>query len=774
MTEWLKRWFGRAQATPLAGWLLAAVVVVLAAISCTPAAEALFSPLDRLYWHLVATHVDRGEHRQVAVIAIDRKTVSELGAGTSYARTSHAQVLNRLGDASSVVLDLTMMSPGTGDAALAEAMARQGRVVIPAQFTAGAGHAGTVLPTPLLAHAAAAVGQRSVVVGSDHLVQGIVPYVRCCGDGAELPHVALQAIRLAGVPLPLGDVRRFVQDHVTSMGHVEPGTLALFLPTHFDLDRYSYVDVLKGRIPASTWRGRLVFVGDAMSDLSGTFNLSSSRADQLNRVEVEAMMTEALLGGHVLLREPVVVQWVSSAILALGMLLICVLVRGWLMYACSFAWLAAFIAVESLLLLRWAYWLPLGPPLAVCGVIFAVCGWRRAGSLRDFLLKEYGVLRSLVSERLIGALSTAKPSGAADIAPAADEVAQAMQQIREWQTAYVGMIETLPYPIFVEQQGKLLLCNESGRAMLDAIDGAGDAPAGVEQVLEMARSEILGAKASGQIHSVELTWNARAHLMMVTPIGDGDKPGASASMICLVDIHNIKAAVESDRLTLRHMAHDLRNPLSTVLSLLNERSHADAGADTEFLSNLHKLVDYSLRIAQNFTQLSRAEHLDPSTYVPVALNDLATEAVDQVWHSSGEKRILVEGPHYAGDDVFVLANRDMLLRALVNLLDNAIKYSDEGRRIDVWIEADAQWVTVSVKDQGIGIPEDALAHLFEPFFQVDGSCHDASRGVGLGLPFVKAVVGRHGGAVAVSSVLGQGSSFTIRMPRTTPVMLEDE
>jgi signal transduction histidine kinase len=766
MRDWLDRMSGK-----VASSLLMAVVALLAALSCTPAAETLLSPLDRLYWNLVTTHVDHGERDKVAVIAIDRKTMAALGGKLGFTRrAAHAQLLDRLGEAASVVFDMTMFAPAQDDDVFTAAMARQGRVVLPAQVpTEDTGADTVLLPAPQLRRAAAAIGQRSIVLGSDHLVQGIVPYVRLNDSSEAMPHVALQAIRVAGAALPSGDVSRYVQDHVSKHGQVEAGSLALVLPARFDLDRYSYVDVLEGRVPASTWRGRIVFVGDTMTDFSSVYDLSTSKDGRLRRVEVEALVTQALLDGHILKRQPAAVRVAVSVAVATGMLLICMLVPGWRMYVFAIMWLAAFVLAELALLVQWSYWTPIGPLLAVCVLIFAACGWRRARSLRVFLLNEYGMLRGLAGKHALAGLPNA--THADDAMPTTNEVEVAMQRIRAWQTAYVEMIETLPYPIFVEQHGELLMCNARGRALLETLDADGDAA--VQRVLALAHDEVLTAKATGKIHSAELALNGRTQMMMVTPFGDGDRHRSTASMICLVDIHNIKAAVESDRLTLRHMAHDLRNPLSTVLSLLEQRGPAEGAADEDFLADLHKLVDYSLRVAQDFTQLSRAEHLDTRAYVPVSATDLATEAVDQVWHSGNAKRIVVDGPHYSGDDVFVLGNRDMLLRALTNLLDNAIKYSPEETVVDVWIDAGDERISIAVQDRGIGIPADAMPRLFEPFFQVDGMYRDASRGVGLGLPFVKAVIERHGGSVDVTSVPGQGSRFTLRLPRTAAQALAD-
>ncbi|MBR8311924.1 CHASE2 domain-containing protein [Burkholderia dolosa] len=757
MFDWFRR-APRFAASVRAAWLPLIGTPALAALSCTASVEALFSPLDRIYWHAVSSNIDRGRHHKVAVIAVDKKTVDELGGNASYARTGYASILSRVSGAASVVLDITMVTPTQHDDLLAAAIAAHGRVVLPAEVSPVHGRADTViLPARRLREAAAALGQRSVVLSSDDLVQGIVPYVTI-GNGDEIPHVGLQAIRIAKAPLPENEIRSHVQPHVTRMGHVEDGSILLRLPLYFHLDRYSFVDVLKGRVPASAWRNRIVFIGDGMSELSGVFHLSSGSDGRVHRVEVDALATEAVLDGRLLRNVPLGMRIAISTAVASGMLLICMLVPGRRLYGFALGWLAAYVASQALLLAHGAYWAPVGPSLAMCVTVFALCGWRRAGSLSAALMREYRRLRGMAGRHAIG--SAEQPVDAGDALPD-EEVAEAISRIREWQSTYVDVIHTLPYPIFIEHEGTLLMCNERGRAMLASIDV--DGTAAVRQVIGTAYHEIRAAKETGRIHSAELTLNARTYMAMVTPFDDGDHRRSTASMISLVDIHNIKAAVESDRMTLRHMAHDLRNPLSTVLSLLEQHSSGGV-SDPDFLANLHKLVNYSLRVAQDFTQLSRAEHLDRTAYVMVSASDLAMEAIDQVWHSASAKHICVEGPNDDGHDAFVLGNRDMLLRALTNLLDNAVKYSNDGTVVSVWIRTGDGDVSIAVEDQGIGIPADAMPRLFEPFFQAGGACRDPSRGVGLGLPFVKTVVERHGGSVDVTSTPGEGSRFSMCLP----------
>ena len=102
---------------------------------------------------------------------------------------------------------------------------------------------------------------------------------------------------------------------------------------------------------------------------------------------------------------------------------------------------------------------------------------------------------------------------------------------------------------------------------------------------------------------------------------------------------------------------------------------------------------------------------------------------------------------------------DMLLRAVVNVLDNAIKYSPPDSEVTVRLACWGELAGICVIDQGIGIPEHALPRLFELFYQVDEQRRD---GVGLGLPFVKAVLQAHGGRVEVKSRSGMGSEFNCK------------
>ncbi|WP_432779670.1 ATP-binding protein [Burkholderia gladioli pv. alliicola] len=529
--------------------------------------------------------------------------------------------------------------------------------------------------------------------------------------------------------------------------------------------------MLEGRVPEAAFDGRVVFVGDTATGLSGGPYHLSARGAPLTRVQIDAQAADELLDGNVVLRVPFVLQILFGLAAASGMILICARASGRRSNAMALAWMLAIAAALTALPMLSRYWIPLGPALASCVAVYAVYGWRRAAGVRRMLRHELDGLHA-------AGLPLAADGHAREASPD-DELDALVQGMRASRTAYVGLIRSLPYPVFVEQGAKLVLSNERGRELVERLAAARE-PA----IMMLAREQIRLAKAAGEIRTLELNLGGRAQMMMVTPFGEGGEGGGMGgaadesdmgSMICLVDVHDIKAAAEHDRMTLRHMAHDLRNPLSTMLSLLEARGMGGGdgkGEAPDLIADLHQLVDYSLRVAQDFTQLSRAEHLDARSYVPVSAVDLAAEAIDQVWHGAAAKRIAIDGPRLDGGDAWVLGSPDMLLRALVNLLDNAIKYSAPATRIEVRLALRADDVAIGIEDQGCGIAAEAMPHLFEPFFQVGGTRGDPALGVGLGLPFVRAVVARHGGAVEASSTPGVGSRFTIALPRMEAVLLD--
>lgn len=199
------------------------------------------------------------------------------------------------------------------------------------------------------------------------------------------------------------------------------------------------------------------------------------------------------------------------------------------------------------------------------------------------------------------------------------------------------------------------------------------------------------------------------------------------------------------------LSHDIRSPQSSILALL----------ETDKTPLAEKIAGYARRtldLADNFVHLAKAE----SGSLPRELLDLsalATEAVEDLWPVAqrAQVRLRVQGED---EEHLVLGDRSLLTRAIVNLLDNAIKYSPaEGEVVAALSRADGA-VSLAIIDHGPGLSDEEQATLFQRFARVGG----AAKGVGLGLTLVDEVARRHDGKVACVSRPGEGASFILTLP----------
>jgi signal transduction histidine kinase len=214
-----------------------------------------------------------------------------------------------------------------------------------------------------------------------------------------------------------------------------------------------------------------------------------------------------------------------------------------------------------------------------------------------------------------------------------------------------------------------------------------------------------------------------------------------------------------------HISHELRSPLTAIREAAHLLRDRVPGPLEPKQARLVEIIDASgermLGLVNRILDLARLRAgllaLDKR---PVNLGSLVTRALEEVRPQAEARGLAVErhgpaaGPRVTGDE-------ERLLEVLVNLLGNAVKYTPPGGRVRVDVGERPQRVEVVVEDTGPGIPPEALAHVFDRYWQAPGS----RPGSGLGLAIVKSIVEAHGGHVEAASVEGRGSRFTVRLPR---------
>ncbi len=116
------------------------------------------------------------------------------------------------------------------------------------------------------------------------------------------------------------------------------------------------------------------------------------------------------------------------------------------------------------------------------------------------------------------------------------------------------------------------------------------------------------------------------------------------------------------------------------------------------------------------------------------------------------------------DNIFVCGDKKSLVRLMYNLISNAVRYSDEGGTVSVSLHRQGSEAVISVRDTGIGIPPEALPHIFERFYRVDKARSRSEGGSGLGLAICKHIAEAHKGRIEVESIVGKGSAFYVKLP----------
>jgi two-component system sensor histidine kinase SenX3 len=246
----------------------------------------------------------------------------------------------------------------------------------------------------------------------------------------------------------------------------------------------------------------------------------------------------------------------------------------------------------------------------------------------------------------------------------------------------------------------------------------------------------------------------------VLPIGQDD-----LILILISDESEAARVHEVRRDFVANISHELKTPIG-ALSLLSEAvlsAKDDPVSVTKFATRMQHEAKRLTDLVQEIINLSRLQDSDPLQIAQeLEVTDLIREAVDQCQTIADAKKIAVTIT--AEDEAVVLGDREQLIMAIHNLIENAINYSPENTKVSVTTKVDNEIVEIAVTDQGIGIPEGELERIFERFYRVDPARSRETGGTGLGLSIVKHVATKHGGEVNVWSSPNVGSTFAMRLP----------
>ena len=290
-----------------------------------------------------------------------------------------------------------------------------------------------------------------------------------------------------------------------------------------------------------------------------------------------------------------------------------------------------------------------------------------------------------------------------------------------------------------------------------------------QSLVEAALTELLASALQGDRVERELeVFGPPSRMLFVhaVPItADGQMIGALAVIEDVSEHHRID---KTRRDFVANLSHELRTPVGAV-SLLGEMlvDEPDSAVRKQLTDRLLIEVDRMSATIDDLLELSRIESTTQSYDEPIHMQTVVDEALERT-RVAAEMAEIEVGSIGPDEPIMTSGNRDQLVTALVNLVENAIKYSSAGDSISVRSRADNDEITLVVQDSGRGIPARDLDRIFERFYRVDRARESTTGGTGIGLSIVRHVAINHGGTVVVTSFEGDGSTFTMTLPRSVP------
>jgi two-component system phosphate regulon sensor histidine kinase PhoR len=260
---------------------------------------------------------------------------------------------------------------------------------------------------------------------------------------------------------------------------------------------------------------------------------------------------------------------------------------------------------------------------------------------------------------------------------------------------------------------------------------------------------------------------ARHLAIRSSPFALGENRGV---LVVVDDITALKRLENIRKDFVANVSHELRTPIQLVrgfAELLSSEAY-----DETVIKKYAAIIEHNSsrmeRIIADLLTLARLEN-DPGTWLIVEscrLADILASAVSVLEPKASAKNITIKIECPTG--LFIIANPGLIEQAIVNLLENAYQYSHENTCVEIQVDDEGGFIHIFVKDQGPGIPPKDIDHIFERFYRVDKSRNKQTGGTGLGLAIVRHIALVHGGTIKAESWVGEGSTFTLTIPKNGP------
>ncbi len=746
------------------------IASLLAALAAAVALGGWAWRLDRVVYDLGLFVWSRPAPSGIVIVAIDDASIEAIGRWP-WRRAVHATLLQQLAQARprAVALDLVLSEADADpaqDRLLAAALRQAAPVVLPVA-TVGLGATGVAAlePTPLLREAAR-LGAADAAVDADGVLRSA--FLQAGTPGKPYPHMALALLHAGGETV---DTRLQIDHDAAPAGARRAGWqrdgrfLIRYAAAPGNVEQVSYVDVLRGAVAPDRLAGRYVLVGMTAQGLGDTLATpvnGSHRA--MPGVEVLAHTLYTLRSGDT-------VRALSErGVALLSVLLLVALVAAFGRVGPRRALPTALTVVPlavlaSLVALGGGWWINPVPFALAAGLAYPLWSWRRLERAASGLDVEIARLDLGADTGLAGAMAA---PGRDAIEARLLALRQAGTLLRQARRFLADALSAMPTAMLVaDEEGRVVLANPKAAAIFD-VDAAADLY-GLD-LLRLLAELITAADFDWQaaIAALQPAHTALAVEGRRTDGGDYvvqvaavELHGLRRLIVTLADVEPVKRAQREREEVLAFVSHDLRSPASSIVLLADMQLQGAAQTPRdELLREMRRLATRTLELSEGFVRAAQAQS-QPLVRTPVSVAGLIDEALADLRAQAQAAGVELQLPGAAAN-VELALDRQLVVRAIANLVSNAIKHSPRGGVVELHNELQGGQVLLSVRDHGGGLSTEQIERIGRG--DEGAAVHDA-RGVGLGLLFVQRVARRHGGALrAAAPASGTGAVFLIELP----------
>lgn len=319
--------------------------------------------------------------------------------------------------------------------------------------------------------------------------------------------------------------------------------------------------------------------------------------------------------------------------------------------------------------------------------------------------------------------------------------------------------------IVIDNNEKIILINPAARKLF-GIDGDVSGKYLIEAIRNYDFQDIV---KNFPDEEVELSINYPAHRLLkvkATRVVDHDKSSQNIGiMLFIQDITRIKAFENMRSDFVANVSHELKSPLTSIKGFAETLRYVDdIPTRDRFLDIINVEAERLTRLINDILTLSELENKDFSVnFEKIDVKESIFEVCNIMEPAAREKQISIE-TSFSEDTLCIYGDRDKFKQMMINLMDNGIKYTNNGGKLWVSAARKDKDISIFVEDNGMGVPEEDIPRLFERFYRVDKGRSRKMGGTGLGLAIVKHIVMIFNGDISVSSAQGKGTKFTILLP----------